>query len=134
MKMHRRMALAVVLLIGVAAAEGGQGASVPSSQASAFLGTWIFAMTNPANSEQTVRISDKNGILAASLQVGKFPPTDITGILRDGDMLVLTTTLRENGAPIWAVIALTRDGETLNMAQMLQQSQTIKRGTGKKQP
>ena len=45
---------------------------------------------------------------------------------RDGDVLVLTTTLRENGAPIWAVIALTLDGQTMNMFQMLQQSQTIK--------
>jgi hypothetical protein len=44
-----------------------------------------------------------------------------------------TTTLRENGVPIWAIIALTLDGQTMNMAQMLQMSQTIKRGTGHKQ-
>jgi hypothetical protein len=133
MKVQRRVALAVVLLICVATVARGQGATVPSSQATAFIGTWTLAMTNPANSEQTVRIWDKNGIVGASLQVGKFPPTDITGILKDGDMLVLTTTLRENGAPIWAVIALTLDGQTMNMAQMLQQSQTIKRGSGKRQ-
>ena len=41
------------------------------------MGTCTFAMTNPPGSQQT------------------------------GDVLVLTTTLRENGAPIWAVIALT---------------------------
>jgi hypothetical protein len=98
----------------------------------AFMGTWEFAMTNPQGSEQTVRIWDKNGSVGASLQIGKFPPNDITGILKDGDVLVLTTTLRENGAPIWAVIALTLDGQTMNMAQMLQRSQTIKRGTGQK--
>ena len=48
-------------------------------------------------------------------------------------MVVLATTLRENGAPIWAVIALTLDGQTMNMAQMLERSQTIKRGAGHRQ-
>ena len=37
----------------------------------------------------------------------------------------------ENGAPIWAVISLTRDGD-MEMAQMLERSQTVKRGRGKK--
>jgi hypothetical protein len=133
MKMQRPIALVLVLLACVAAVAAGQGSSVPSSQATAFMGTWTFAMTNPANTEQTVKIWDKNGFVGASLQVGKFPPTDITGIFKDGDVLVLTTTLRENGAPIWAVIALTLNGQTMNMAQMLQQSQTIKRGSGKRQ-
>jgi len=64
-------------------------------------------MTNPQGSEQTVRIWDKNGSVGASLQVGKFPPNDVTGIVKDGGVLVLTTTVRENGAPIWAVAALT---------------------------
>lgn len=54
--------------------------------------------------------------------------------MKDGGVLVLTTTVRENGAPIWAVVALTLDGQTLNMAQMLEMSQTIKRGTGHKRP
>ena len=59
--------------------------------------------------------------------------------LRGGwDMLVLTLShaagMRENGAPIWAVISLTRDGDTLTAAEMLERSQTIKRGVGKKQP
>jgi hypothetical protein len=39
----------------------------------------------------------------------------------------------ENGVPIWAVISLTLDGDTMEIAQMLERSQTIKRGTGKKQ-
>ena len=38
--------------------------------------------------------------------------------------------MMENGAPIWAVISLTLDGGTMRMAQMLERSQTIKRGTG----
>ncbi len=131
--MQRRVVSVIVLLLSVAAAAAGQASAVPSSQAAAFMGTWTLAMTNPANSEQTVRVWDKNGVVGASLQVGTFPPTDITGIFKDGDVLVLTTTLRENGAPIWAVIALTLDGQTMTMAQMLQRSQTIKRGSGKKQ-
>ena len=33
-----------------------------------------LAMTNPAGSQQTVRIWNKNGVVAASFQVEKFPP------------------------------------------------------------
>ena len=39
----------------------------------------------------------------------------------------------ENGAPLWAVIALTHDGNTMKLAQMLERSRTIKRGIGKRQ-
>jgi hypothetical protein len=108
---------AQLLVIGPVA---GQTPTLNSSQASAFMGTWTFAMTNPAGSQQTVKIWDKNGVVGASLQIGRDPPNDITGILKDGDVLILTTTLRENGVPIWAVIALTLDDQTMNMAQMLQ--------------
>jgi len=97
------------------------------------MGTWAFTMTNPQGAHETVRISDKSGIVAASVQSGRMPPTDVSGILKDGDMLVLTVTRFENGKPDRAVISLTLDGETMNMAQMLEFSQTIKRGSGKKQ-
>jgi hypothetical protein len=126
------LAVAVLLLLA-AAAPTAQSSCPKSSELGRFLGTWVFTMTNPQGSEQTVRIWDKNGGVGASVQIGNAPPNDITGIFHDGDVFVLTTTLRENGAPIWAVIALTLDGETMNMAQMLQMSQTIKRGTGHKQ-
>lgn len=122
-----------VLVLLMAADAAAQSVAIKSSEADRFMGTWVFTMTNPEGSEQTVRIWEKNGVVSASLQIGKFPPNDITGILKDGDVLVLTTTLRENGAPIWAVIALTLDGQTMNMAQMLQRSQTIKRGAGHRQ-
>ena len=133
MKTHRLIAVVAAWLVCVEAAAGGQGSILPSSQATAFMGTWTLAMTNPPNSQQTVKIWDKSGVVGASLQIGKFAANDITGIFKDGDVLVLTTMLRENGAPIWAVIALTLDGQTMTMAQMLQNSQTIKRGTGQKQ-
>ena len=109
---------------------------VTASQVSAFMGTWVFEMTEPSalvGSSETVRISEQNGTVAATIQVGKFPPNAVTGILKDGDVLVLTTTLRENGAPISVVISLKRASETMLLAQMMEQSQTIKRGVGKKQ-
>jgi hypothetical protein len=95
-------------------------------------------MTNPAGSQQTVRIWDDGGTLGASIQVGRFPPTAATAIITDGNMLVLSLShesrpgLRENGQPIWAVISLTLNGDTMHIAQMLERSETIKRGTGKK--
>jgi hypothetical protein len=129
-----RATVVLLLLLLLAGADGAaQTVSINPSEVGHFMGTWAFTMTNPEGSEQTVRIWDKDGVVAASLQIGKFPPNDISGIFKDGDMLVLTTTLRENGAPIWAVIALTLDGQTMNMAQMLQRSQTIKRGAGHRQ-
>src|SRR5436309_12532329 len=81
---------AVVLLAGPTAA--AQGSRLDSSQASAFMGTWVFIMSNPAGASETVRIWDKNGIVAASVQSGRFPPIDVSGILKDGDMLALNAT------------------------------------------
>lgn len=135
---YRRWLPMAVLVLGALAASG-HGSALAFAQAPAFMGTWVFAMTNPAGSQQTVRIWDRNGAIAASVQVGKFPPTDVTGVIKDGEMLVLSIShearpgMVENGAPIWAVISLTLNGNTMEMAQMLERSQTIKRGTGKKE-
>ena len=136
---HRHwLAMATLLVFGTWTASG-HGSALTAAQPSAFMGTWVFSMTNPAGSQQTVRIWDKNGVIAASVQVGKFPSTDVTGTIKDGNMLVLSIShearpaILENGAPIWAVISLTLAGDTMEMAQMLERSQTIKRGTGKKQ-
>ena len=88
----------------------------------------------------TVRVWEKDEAVAASLQVGKFPAIEATGIYRDGDMLVLTIShdakphpMMENGVPIWVVVAFTLDGDSMKVAQMMEPSQTIKRGTGQKQ-
>jgi hypothetical protein len=139
---HRRiLTMAALLVVLVTALAGGQGSPFPDAQAATFIGTWAFTMTEPEafkGSQQTVRVWEKNGVISASVQIGKFPAIEATGIFKDGDMLVLTISheagMRENGAPIWAVISLTRDGDTLKTAQMLEKSQTIKRGVGKKQP
>ena len=124
------MVAVAVLLVG--AEVRGQSIAVKSSEASAFIGTWVFAMTNPQGAQETVRILDKEGLLAASVQAGRFPPINVSGILRDGEMLVLTLSRFENGKPIRAVISLVPEGETMKMAQMLEFSETIKRGLGKK--
>jgi hypothetical protein len=143
MKAHRRWLPMAALLVLVASVADGQGSALTPAQATAFMGTWVIDMTEPAGFKgtHTVKILDKNGVVAASLQTGgKSPAIEVTGIHKDGDMLVLTIThdakprpLLENGAPIWAVISLTLDGDTMKVAQMLERSQTIKRGTGKKQ-
>ena len=135
---------AVLLVVLVTALVSGQGkASLSRAEAGPFIGTWLFTMTEPEafkGSEQTVRVWEKNGVIGASVQIGKFPASDATGIFHDGEMLLLTIShaaqpgIRENGAPIWAVIALTRDGDSMKTAQMLERSQTIKRGVAKKQP
>jgi hypothetical protein len=126
----------------VTALAGGQGTPFPDAQAATFIGTWAFTMTEPEafkGSQQTVRIWEKNGVIRASIQIGKFPAIEATGSFKDGDMLVLTISyeaqpgMQENGAPIWAVISLIRDGDSMKIAQMLERSQTIKRGVGKKQ-
>jgi hypothetical protein len=133
MPLSRVWTAAALVLCLAASVSGGQTATVPSSQAAAFMGTWVMAMTNPAGATETVRIWDQKGVVAASVQSGKSPAIAATGIMKDGDVLVLTLTRFENGKQDRAVIALTVDGETLNMAQMLEFSQTIKRGSGKKQ-
>jgi hypothetical protein len=84
--------------------------------------------------QQTVRVWNKDGAVAASLKTGPFPAVDASGVFMDGDLLILTMTLRENGAPIFVVIAMKRDGETIKLAQMMEQSETIKRGIGRRQP
>jgi len=141
--LNQRLLMAALLLVFAVSTAGGQGAAVTTQQATPFMGTWMFTMTEPEHfkgSQQTVRIWDQNGRVAASVQTGKFPPNNVTGIYRDGDMLVLTIShdaqpaLMENGVRLWAVISLTPDGDRMNMAQMLEHSETIKKGIGKKQP
>jgi hypothetical protein len=127
------------LLVMVSSAANAQGSAVAPAQAVGFLGTWVIEMTEAMTGTQTVRIWERNGAVAASIGGGKSPAIEVTGIVKDGNMLVLTISrdgprpVFENGVPIWAVYALTLDGDTMKMAVMLERSQTIKRGAGKKQ-
>lgn len=140
--LNQQLPIAALLLGFAVSTASGQVVTVTRQQATAFMGTWVFTMTEPEHfkgSEQTVRIWNQNGRVAASVQTGKFPANNVTGIHRDGDMLVLTIShaaqppMMENGVPLLAVILLTLDGDGMEMAQMLEHSETIKRGSGKKQ-
>lgn len=131
--LQRRAALIIAMLCFVGPAAAWQDSAVRSPQATAFMGTWVIAMTNPQGATETVRIWDQKGLVGASVQAGRFPPINVTGLLKDSDMLVLSLTRFENGKPIRAVISLTLNGDTMSMAQMLEFSETIKRGSGKKQ-
>ena len=122
--------LALSCLVGSVAA--APPPAVEAAQASAFMGTWVIAMTNPQGATQTVKIWDEKGLVAASVQLGRFPPREVTGSLKDGEMLVLTHTVFENGKQIRSVVSLTLNGDVMNLAQMLEFSETIKRGSGKR--
>ena len=135
MKWWWTLAAAAVLVVPAlgGATVGAQTPNLDSSTVAPFMGTWPLTMTNPAGAHETVRIWDENGVVKASVQAGRFPAIPATGILKDAGVLVLTLTRFENGKPIRAVVALTLDGDTMKMSQMLEQSETIKRGSGKKE-
>ena len=128
--------LIAALLVFFASIAKGQGPT--PQQAAAFIGTWVFDMTEPPNSKETIRIWDDGGKVAASVQVMQFPSRNVTGIIKDGDLLVLTVShdadppFVENGIPIWGIITLTVDGDTMKLAQLMELSYTVKRGTAKR--
>jgi hypothetical protein len=127
------------LLVFVASGTSAQSTLTPA-EATSFMGTWVINFTEPAafKMTQTVRIWHQNGVVAASIQTGNRPQ-EVTGILQDANLLVLTinreapSAMRENGVPIWSVMSLSLDGDMSKAALMLEPSQTIKKGTGKKQ-
>jgi hypothetical protein len=143
MEMCRRALLVGGLLVIAAHGARGQSASLNPADAKSFLGVWVIEMTEPPvfKGTHTIRIWDKSGAVAASLQTSpNAPAIEATGLHRDGNMLVLTLShqaqpkpMLENGMPIWAVISAVVDGDTMRVAQMLERSQTIKRGAGKRQ-
>jgi hypothetical protein len=104
-------------VVSASAMPARKQAAVRSADAAAFIGTGVFAMTNPQGVQETVRIVDNAGALSGTVQAGRFPPVALSGILRDGDMLVLAATRFENGKPIRAVISRTPNGDSMNMAR-----------------
>jgi hypothetical protein len=143
METFRRAFLAAGLLLVAPLGARGQSAPLNPANAKSFLGVWVIEMTEPAafKGTHTIRVWENNGTVAASLQTNpNFPAIEATGIHRDGNMLVLTLghdakphPLLENGTPIWAVVSAVVDGDTMKVAQMLELSQTIKRGAGSRQ-
>ena len=73
MTAYRGWLLAAVLVVLVASSASGQGSTATPAQAARFMGTWVFTMTEPdafKGSQQTIRIWNKDGAVAASVQSG----------------------------------------------------------------
>jgi hypothetical protein len=140
---RRALLVAALLVVTAHGARGQSAAPLNPADAKSFLGVWVIEMTEPVvfKGTHTIRVWDNNGTVAASLQTNpNFPAIEATGIHRDGNMLVLTLShnakphpMQENGMPIWAVVSAVVDGDTMKVAQMLERSQTIKRGAGNRQ-
>ena len=120
-----------IMLVG--SASGGQGTTVAVSEADSFLGTWAIAMTVPKGAQETIRIWDNAGRVAASAQAQQFPPIVASDIAKMGKYLVLNVGRFENGKPIQAIIILAHEGEDMTMIQELEGSTVTKRGSGKRQ-
>src|SRR5262245_35335964 len=112
----------VVVVLALTGRIAAQPSSVPSTEAAAFRGTWAILMVEQSGAHETIQILYSNGTLAATVQSEQSPPINVTGMIKDGNVLFLTATRYENGQPIWAVIALKLNGDTMNMRQMLEPS------------
>src|SRR5947209_1837017 len=130
-----RTSLLLVVVVALVAVSAGPlraaGQTIKASEARAFIGTWSIAMTNPKGAQETVRLWDESGVVRASVQAQRFPPLDASGIMKIGNVLILSLTRYENGKPDHAVVALTLDGDTMSFSQMLELSPDLKVGTGK---
>ena len=137
---RRALLVAALLVVTAPGARGQSAVPLNPADAKSFLGVWVIEMTEPAafKGTHTIRVWDNSGTVAASLQTNpNFPAIEATGVYRDGNMLILTLSheakphpMQENGMPIWAVVSAVVDGDTMKVAQMLERSQTIKRGAG----
>ena len=127
--------LSVLLLAGPAAA--GQASMLDSSEATAFMGTWVIAMENPRGGgtrDQTVVIRDEGGKAAARIEGGRGGALDITDIAKDGDSLVLSfERIGGRGQAFPIVLTLTLDGEMINASQDIGGGRFTVSGSGKKQ-
>jgi hypothetical protein len=68
---------------------GESGTTVAVSEADSFLGTWVIAMTVPKGAQETIRVWDNAGRVAASAQAQQFPPIMASDIAKMGKSLVL---------------------------------------------
>ncbi len=124
----------VLLLAGSAAA--GQASMLDSSEASAFMGTWVISLETPRGGtfDQTLTIRDEGGKVAARIEGGRGGANDITDIAKDGNDLVLTfERTGRGGNPNEAVLTLTLDGAMINATMLVGGGQFSLDGTGKKQ-
>ena len=124
--------LAVMLMVSPVVT--GQASSLDSSEASAFMGTWVLTMETPRGAnEQTVVIRDEAGEVAATLGGGRGGQIDISDIARDGESLVLAFERNFQGNAIDIVLTLSLDGEVINATQDIAGGQFSMTGSGKRQ-
>jgi len=70
--MLRQPLWTLVVVVLLASAAGGQGSMLASLDAKAFIGTWVFAMTEPLGAQETVRIIDKGEGLSPPFRRNNF--------------------------------------------------------------
>ena len=136
--MTKRLSVTAVVTLGVMLMASpvvtGQASSLDSSEASAFMGTWVLTMETPRGAnEQTVVIRDEGGKVAATLGGGRGGQIDISDIARDGESLVLAFEREFQGNAIDVVLTLSLDGEVINATQDIAGGQFSMTGSGKRQ-
>lgn len=136
--MTKRLSVTAVAVLGVMLMASpvvtGQASSLDSSEASAFMGTWVLTMETPRGAnEQTVVIRDEGGKVAATLGGGRGGQIDISDIARDGESLVLAFERNFQGNAIDVVLTLSLDGEVINATQDIAGGQFSMTGSGKRQ-
>ena len=121
--------LGVLLLAGPASA--GQVSMLDSSEASAFLGTWVITLERPQGGtfDQTLAVRDEGGKVAARIDNGRGGANDITDIPKNGDDLVLTFERPGTAVAGEVVISLTADGAMINAIMTLGGGQFTVNGT-----
>ena len=136
--MTKRLSVTAVVVLGVMLMASpvvtGQASPLDSSEASAFMGTWVLTMETPRGAnEQTVVIRDEGGKVAATLGGGRGGQIDISDIARDGESLVLAFEREFQGNAIDVVLTLSLDGEVINATQDIAGGQFSMTGSGKRQ-
>ena len=136
--MTKRLSVTAVVVLGVMLMASpvvtGQASPLDSSEASAFMGTWVLTMETPRGAnEQTVVIRDEGGKVAATLGGGRGGQIDISDIARDGESLVLAFERNFQGNAIDVVLTLSLDGEVINATQDIAGGQFSMTGSGKRQ-
>lgn len=117
MKRTPGFALGLALVAAVAAPmQASAQSQLDTSQARAFLGTWVIAMeTDFGPMTLNMSITDSSGKVAARVGSPELGgETDVTNIAREGEHLILRYDIDAQGQFIDVVMRLLPEGENLN--------------------
>ena len=112
----RRVAVGLALLAAVAApGQASAQSELDTSQAQAFLGSWVIAMdTDFGPMSISMTIEDRGGKVAASVGSPEMGGTvEVTNITREGEQLILRYDIDAQGQVIDVSMALVPAGENL---------------------